>query len=115
MTGSKIHFLELTVPFEGNFENAHSRKEKKYSHLLGLARENGLVPRLFCFEVGSRGLSCPSWSKLVREFNLGVLKKEVLSTALRCSYVIWTTRFLPWENPPLLSSDPPPFDGDDDL
>ena len=98
LTGSKIHLLELTVPFEGNFENAHSRKETKYSHLLGLARENGFVPRLLCFEVGSRGLSSPSLIKLLREFNLGALKKEVLSTALRCSYVIWTTRFLPWEN-----------------
>ncbi len=110
LADSKIFLLELTVPFEGNFENAHSRKETKYSHLLGLARENGFVPRLLCFEVGSRGLSTSSLTKLVRDFNLGALKKEILSTALRCSYVIWTMRFLRWENPPLLSGDPDPHD-----
>jgi len=110
LADSKIFLLELTVPFEENFENAHLRKETKYSHLLGLARENGFVPHLLCFEVGSRGLSSPSLSKLFRDFKLGALKKEILSTALRCSYVIWTTRFLPWENPPLLSSEPAPLD-----
>ena len=111
IAGSKMHLLELTVPFEGNFEHAHSRKEKKYSHLFALARENGFVPGLLCFEVGSRGLSSPSLDKFAREFKIGALKREILSTALRCSYVIWTTRFLPWENPPLLSfTDPDPVD-----
>ena len=105
LSGTKIDFLELTVPFEANFADAHLRKNKKYAHLLGLAKDHGLVPHLYCFEVGSRGLSSDSWSSFCKKFDLGPLKKKCLLTALRCSYVVWTTRFLPWEDPPFLSLD----------
>ena len=91
------------MPFEGNFQAAQNRKAAKYAHLLDLAKARGFVARLSCFEVGSRGLTSVSWEKFVKEFGLGAaLKKNILETAIRCSYVIWTTRFLPWENPPLL-------------
>ena len=107
ISGAKIYLLELTVPFEGNFGDAHERKTTKYNHLVALARSNGFVPHLLCFEVGSRGLGSPSWEKVVKTFELGRIKKMVLSIALHCSYVIWTTRFVPWENPPLWSPHSP--------
>ena len=101
LSETEITFLELTVPFEGNFQAAQDRKATKYAHLLDLAKTNGFVARLSCFEVGSRGLTSASWERFVKEFGLGAaLKKSILETAIRCSYVIWTTRFLPWENPP---------------
>ena len=103
ISGTKMDFLELTVPFESNFGDAHLRKTKKYTHLMGLAKEHGFVPHLYCFEVGSRGLTCDSWSFFTKKFGLRPLHKNALLTALRCSYVIWTTRFLPWEDPPFLS------------
>jgi hypothetical protein len=100
-----IWFLELTVPFESNFDDAHLRKSSKYSgDLLAQAKTAGFIPHLLCFELGSRGLSSPSWRSFSRQFKISsACAQHCLSLALRASYTIWSTRFLPWGDPPLLS------------
>ena len=52
----KIIILELTVPFEFNISDAHSRKTDRYSSLITDLKSAGFSPKLFTLEVGSRGL-----------------------------------------------------------
>ena len=48
--------IELTIPFEQNIRNALHRKINRYSSLLLGLQELDYDTKLFCIEVGSRGL-----------------------------------------------------------
>ena len=52
----KIIIIELTIPFEQNIRNAHDRKVNKYSSLIMDLEEQSYDAKLFCIEIGSRGL-----------------------------------------------------------
>ena len=51
-----IIVIELTVPFEQNIHNAHERKVNRYSSLIMDLQEQGHDSKLYCIEIGSRGL-----------------------------------------------------------
>ncbi len=98
-----IDFVELTIPFEPNTAAAHSRKTSKYAPLLQQAKMEGLIPRLYCIEMGSRGIPSPGWEKWISTLNKPLrITKECSSLALRTSHVVWLHRATAWPNPPLL-------------
>ena len=51
-----IIIIELTIPFERNIRNAHDHEVNKYSGLILDLQEQNYDAKLFCIEVGSRGL-----------------------------------------------------------
>ncbi len=63
----RIHFVELTVPFEPNMAAAHLRKEVKYQRLLENARDAGFIPVLECIEMGSRGVPSKAWGEFAKK------------------------------------------------
>ncbi len=103
--GQELIFVELTIPFEDGFEQAHSRKEKKYqSGIIEPAKAAGFSPKLFCVEVGSRGKLAPSWKKIDAEFKLGAhVSHTCMTISVRASHYIWVTRHEHWELPPLVT------------
>ena len=52
----ELTIVELTVPFETNLDDAHTRKTDKYSGLVQDIREKGYTVSFFAVEVGVRGL-----------------------------------------------------------
>ena len=103
-SSSKITFIELTVPYEANAASAHHRKATKYAALLQNARDAGMVPTLYCVEMGSRGLPCAGWDAWAAKHHLpSRITKECAEIALRASHSIWLLRDTEWPQPPLLS------------
>ena len=100
---SKIDFVELTVPFEANFAAAHERKTTKYGTLMQQAKAEGLMPRLHCIEMGSRGLPSKAWHTWISGFpRHRQITKQCAAIALQASQAIWLHRATAWPNPPLL-------------
>ena len=52
---AKVFVIELTVPYEENFDWAHQRKLEKYEDLREQCVRNGWLTNVFRFEVGCRG------------------------------------------------------------
>ena len=52
----RIILMELTVPFEMNINDAHSRKMDRYGSLVADLQTAGYKPELTCVEIGSRRL-----------------------------------------------------------
>ena len=64
---SKVHLVELTVPFETGLEDASQRKATKYADLVVSCRDNGYTTTLMTIQVGSRGyLHRPSLDNLYK-------------------------------------------------
>ena len=55
-TSKSIIIIELTIPFDQNIPTAHDYKTNKYSSLILDLGEQSYDAKLFCLEVGSRGL-----------------------------------------------------------
>ena len=92
-----IIMVELTVPWETRIESAHELKRSKYTDLLNDCRDKGWSAWLFPVEVGARGFSSPSLSKLFSELGFsGRLKrtavKNVGLAAERASSWLWLRR-----------------------
>ena len=51
----EIIIVELTIPFEINIIDAHSRKVDKYSDTVQAIESNNFKVKFFAIEVGSRG------------------------------------------------------------
>ena len=98
-----IHLIELTVSFETNSSKAHERKTEKYQTLLQNARDAGLLPRLHCIEMGSRGMPSPAWSTWCKRSQQDPTVTRTCSRlALQASSTIWACRYNTWHDPPLL-------------
>ena len=52
----RVFLIELTVPFEENFDWAHQRKLEKYEDLKEQCLINGWAATVFPVEVGCRGV-----------------------------------------------------------
>ena len=65
-----IFVIELTVPFEENFDWAHQRKFEKYEDLREKCVRNSLITNVFPIEVGRRGFIANSTSVFLT--NLGL-------------------------------------------
>ena len=61
----KIYIIELTISFDSNLDNAHTRKHDRYASLISDLRFSSYYNCFFSLEVGSRGfLSDSNYSVL---------------------------------------------------
>ena len=98
-----VHIIELTIPFESNIGKAHERKTAKYGPLVENARNAGLLPRLWCVEMGSRGLPGKAWTAWVAACKIPKkLTGDCSQISLRASHIIWMQKDTLWSDPPLL-------------
>ena len=106
-----VWLFELSVSFEQNIEQAHTRKKTKYTYLESDIESNGYVCNNIPFEVGSRGhLTGSNRANLSTLHRLGATKmklKTFLQTiskiSLLCSYSIYNARNeRGWSDPPPL-------------
>ena len=94
----KIIIVELTVPFEQNFQKAYVRKADKYMSLVAGIEEQGFSCVYFSVEIGSRGIVHQGTSAILREIT-GAKRRDVkdritklAKCAIKCSYVIFRDR-----------------------
>ena len=90
-------FIELTVPWEGNIEEAYERKKSKYAEIAAQAEHNGWRTEILPVEVGCRGFVAKSTSWLLKYMGLtgGSHRKAVRaleSAAQNSSNWIWIRR-----------------------
>ena len=90
----KVFVIELTVPFEENFDWAHQRKLEKYEDLREQCVINGWLTNIFPIEVGCRGFIANSASVFL--INLGLppsdkrkYMEKIQDKALTASAWIW--------------------------
>ena len=97
---SKVHLVELTVPFETGLEDASQRKATKYTGLVASCRDNGYTTTLTTIQVGSRGfLHRPSLDNLYKLVKAPLnhktaLEKQLIARAIEGSFAIWCSRNL---------------------
>ena len=92
----RVFLIELTVPFEENFDWAHQRKLEKYEDLKEQCLINGWAATVFPVEVGCRGVIANSTFAFLSNlgFLLSVKRKfieEIQDKALSTSAWIWQT------------------------
>ena len=98
---SKVHLVELTVPFEIGLEEANQRKATKYADPVASCRDNGYTTTLTTIQVSSRGflhrLSLDNLYKLVKAplNHKTALEKQLIARAITGSFAIWCSRNLP--------------------
>jgi len=96
--------IELTVPHEENIEKRHHEKNKKYAALTHKLSKGEEAAKLFCVEVGCRGLPGKSLRALSKWLKHGEPEAKQFRAALgrravTCSQVIWSTRNNTWVAP----------------
>ena len=95
-----IILIELTVPFETNIQEAHTRKQDRYATLIRDITKAGWNPVELCIEVGARGLITPENKKrlmdMIRLCKCKVkypgLRDSIVKNVLFGSYVIFYSR-----------------------
>ena len=94
----RIHIVELTACWEGNFQDTAIRKEAKYLLLLEVVRQKGIAGSLHTTQVGSRGfLDVRSLDYLFNLMNTNrttryQVQEQLIQAALCGSYTIWALR-----------------------
>lgn len=92
-----VYFIELTVPWEDNTEEAFERKRLRYSDLKAEAEGRGWKAMVRPVEVGCRGFIATSTLNLLKELGIHgqALRhtiREAADTAERCSQWLWMRR-----------------------
>ena len=93
-----ITMIELTIPFEDNFVDAHHRKSNRYHDLLQLCIKNNYHAQLYTIQVGSRGvidlasLSCLADLCKPKQKLWHNLLVDLSRAAITGSFVIWCSR-----------------------
>ena len=89
-----VFVIELTVPYDENFDFAHQRKLEKYEDLWEKCVRNGWITNVFPIEVGCKGFIANSTSIFLT--NLGLLPSDkrkymekIQDKALTASAWIW--------------------------
>ena len=72
----KVFVIELTVPFEENFDWAHQRKLEKYEDLREQCIRNGWITNVFPIKVGCRGFITNSTSVFLTNLGLPTSNKR---------------------------------------
>ena len=111
--GKNITILELTVPFELNIENSHSRKTNKYAALISDLNSNGVKTTFISLEIGSRGyISAENMKNLKKIFELKSnsdisfkdFRNSISKIAIVSSFVIFNAKNDPsWDDYPTLN------------
>ena len=94
------YIIELTVPWEENFESSNQRKRTKYAELLLRRKLQHRNTHLIVFEVGARGKPSDSCKELNLLFGgdktaSSDCRQSMVREAIRGSFDIWMHR----ENP----------------
>ena len=90
----KVFGIELTVPFEENFDCAHQPKLEKYEDLQEQCVRNGWITNVFPIEVGCRGFIANSTSLFLTDLGLPPsderkYMEKIQDKALTTSAWIW--------------------------
>ena len=90
----KVFVIELTVPYEENFDWAHQRKLEKYEDLREQCVRNGWTTNVFPIEVGCRGFITNSTTVSLNNLGLSPSDKrrcieKIQDKALTASSWIW--------------------------
>ena len=90
----KVFVIELTVPYEENFDWAHQRKLEKYEDLREQCVRNGWITNVFPIEVGCRGFIVNSTFVFLTNLGLPPSDKrkymeKIQDKALTASACIW--------------------------
>ena len=106
---NKVILVELTVPFETNFDKARQRKCERYEKIIRDINDAGYQCTLICIEIGSRGVITKENKKQLKKLqSLVRLKqtdfyKQLSKISLICSYAIYNARYEPaWTDMSLL-------------
>ena len=114
MTNEKeLIVIELTVPFELNIENAHTRKTNKYSPLISDIESKGYKVKFIALEIGSRGYIDNENMKRLKsiyglvnnnQISFKIFRDKIAKLSVLSSFVIYSARNDPsWDNFPTLS------------
>ena len=110
-TPHTVWLLELTISFERNIEQAHTRKRNRYAFLEEDIKESGYKCNNVPFEVGSRGhitqsnrCNLVTVHKIAKpKVKLATFLKIISKISLLCSYSIFVSRNdRGWSDPPPL-------------
>ena len=74
--GYEVSVIELTVPFEENFNWVHHRKLEKNENLREQCLKNGWIMDVFPIEVGCRGIIANSTSVFLTDLGLAPSDKR---------------------------------------
>ena len=90
----KVFVIELTVPYEENFDWAHQRKLLKYEDLREQCVRNGWITNVFPIEVGCREFIAKSTSVFLTNLGLPPSDKKkyienIQDKAITASAWIW--------------------------
>ena len=96
-----IILIELTVPWEDRMDESHELKRAKYENILLEARLKGWTTHCYPIEVGCRGFTGRSTSRMFKELGMQArsIKRSCLSianVAERCSRWLWLKRDCAW-------------------
>ena len=80
-----VHLVELTVPWEGNFDFANERKRTRYEPLRASCEDHGWACSVIAVEVGCRGFIARSTRSFVS--NIGLPVASAAGGARNCSPV----------------------------
>ena len=95
----QIMLVELTVPFETNFEASHQRKLDRYAQLIHGLESSGFVVIFVAIEIGCRGLvTGENTSRLIRVLSRCRVKAgDILNVLSHCalvsSFVVFQSRY----------------------
>ena len=82
----QVILWELTVPWEGNIEEAHERKLGKYQELVELCRHRGWRASCYPIEVGCRGFAGSSLYKALGRLGIsGARKRKEIKVILEAA------------------------------
>ena len=106
-----IVLFELSVPFEINIIDTHSRKVERYEKLISDLENCGFKVSYYAFEIGSRGYiskeNLTRIKSIIHKFgdksNFAELKQRIIKTSLVCSFIIYHSKFeVNWVQPALV-------------
>ena len=104
METKTVIILELTSPWEENFDKRHKQKMRKYNQLvvdLVQGKYNGIKwnAQLLCVEIGARGaLHEIAWGCMCSTFGMSkkirkTLRNAMQDAAIQCSHFIFLCRY----------------------
>ena len=123
METKTVIMLELTSPWEENFDKWHKREMRKYNQLvldLEEGKHNGVKwnAQLLCVEIGARGaLHEMAWGRMCGTFGITkgtrkALRDAMQDAAIQCSHFIFLCRYhKKWEPQALRDTWVPPKKG----
>ena len=87
--------LELTVPQERRIVDEHIKKLDRYADLCEEIKKDHWKTHNFAIEVGMTGMLSTHFGSAMKELGIYNAKffSDVATMALRCTYILWLSRF----------------------